>query len=55
MKKYVCQACGYVYDPKAGIPEKAIKPRTSFEKLPESWSCPECGVKKDRFSPADHK
>ncbi|MBM4080817.1 MAG: rubredoxin, partial [Planctomycetes bacterium] len=22
-----------------------------FEKLPEDWVCPECGVGKDKFSP----
>ena len=38
MKKYVCEVCGYVYDPAVGDPD------------PEDWVCPVCGVGKDQFS-----
>ncbi len=51
MKKYECDACGYVYDPAKGDPENGIAPGTSFEALPSDWTCPECGVGKDQFSP----
>jgi rubredoxin len=50
MKKYVCDVCGYVYDPEAGDPDNGIKPGTSFEDLPADWVCPLCGVGKDEFS-----
>lgn len=50
--KYVCDVCGYVYDPEAGDPEGEIGPGTPFEDLPDGWICPECGVSKDEFSPA---
>ena len=50
MKRYVCKVCGYVYNPKAGIPVKNIRPRTAFNKLPADWVCPECSAKKDQFS-----
>ena len=53
MQKYVCDACGYVYDPAEGDPDNGIAPGTSFEKLPEDWVCPLCGVGKDQFSPED--
>ena len=53
MQKYVCDACGYVYDPELGDPENGIEPGTSFEDLPEDWVCPECNVGKDQFSPED--
>ena len=53
MKKYICDLCGYVYDPAAGDPEKGIDPGTSFDDLPDDWICPECGVGKDDFSPAE--
>lgn len=53
MKKYVCQACGYVYDPAKGDPEHGVKPGTAFENLPDDWTCPECGAGKDMFSPQD--
>ena len=35
MDKYVCDICGYVYDPEAGDPDNDISPGTSFDDLPE--------------------
>jgi rubredoxin len=51
MKRYICDVCGYVYDPKLGDPEHGINPNTPFESLPDDWVCPECGVDKSHFSP----
>ena len=51
MKKYVCDVCGYVYDPAAGDPDNGIAPGTAFEDLPADWVCPLCGVGTDQFSP----
>jgi rubredoxin len=51
MKKYQCIACNYIYDPAKGDPEHGIKPGTPFEKLPDDWTCPDCGVGKDMFEP----
>ncbi len=48
-KKYICEVCGYEYDPEAGDPEHGIAPGTAFENLPDSWECPLCGVGKDNF------
>ncbi len=53
MKKYVCDMCGYIYDPAEGDPDSDIAPGTSFEDLPEDWVCPVCGAEKDEFSPED--
>ena len=50
MKKYVCDVCGYVYDPAKGDPDNGVAPGTAFEDLPEDLVCPECGVEKDQFS-----
>jgi rubredoxin len=50
MKKYVCDPCGYVYDPELGDPDNGIAPGTAFEDLPEDWVCPICGVGKEDFS-----
>ncbi len=50
MKKYVCNICGYVYDPEKGDPDSGIAPGTAFEDIPEDWVCPVCGVSKDQFS-----
>ena len=49
MDKYVCQVCGYVYDPSAGDQENGIEPGTRFEDLPDDWTCPVCGASKDDF------
>jgi rubredoxin len=49
MDKYVCQVCGYVYDPEQGDPESDIPAGTSFDDLPEDWVCPVCGAGKSEF------
>lgn len=51
--KYVCDVCGYIYDPAAGDPTADIPAGTSFDDLPDDWVCPECGVGKDQFSPVE--
>ena len=50
MKKYVCDVCGYVYDPAVGDPDNGIAPGTAYEALPDGWVCPECGAGKSDFS-----
>lgn len=52
MDKYICTACGYIYDPGAGDPDSGISPGTSFEDIPDDWVCPLCGVGKDMFEKA---
>ena len=51
MQKYVCEPCGYIYDPADGDPDNGINPGTAFEDLPEDWVCPLCGMGKDVFVP----
>ncbi len=53
MKKYVCDVCGYVYDPEEGDPDNGVEPGTAFENLPDDWTCPVCGADKDQFSPEE--
>ena len=53
MKKYVCDVCGWIYDPEVGDPEGGIAPGTAFEDIPDDWVCPLCGVGKDDFSPVE--
>ena len=55
MDKYVCEPCGYVYDPKEGDPDNGIEPGTAFEDLPEDWVCPLCGLGKDVFVKETHR
>ena len=49
MKKYICNVCGYVYDPEEGDPDSDISPGTPFENIPDDWVCPVCGVGKEDF------
>jgi rubredoxin-NAD+ reductase len=50
MKKYVCDVCGWEYDPTIGVPEANILPNTAWEDVAEDFACPLCGVGKDEFS-----
>lgn len=49
MKRYVCQVCGYLYDPELGDPEQGVAPGTAFEALPATWVCPDCGAPAEAF------
>lgn len=49
MKNYVCEICGYVYEPALGDTDNGIAAGTSFESLPDEWICPPCGMGKDVF------
>ncbi len=51
MQKYVCDLCGYEYDPAEGD-EPNVAAGTEFDKVPSDWVCPVCGAGKDQFSPA---
>lgn len=39
--RYQCSICGYIYDDS--------KEEVNFEDLPDDWTCPLCGVGKDKF------
>lgn len=43
-KRYVCSVCGYVYEGNA-----------PFEQLPDTYTCPVCGVGKDKFQKKEEK
>lgn len=49
-EKWVCDVCGWEYDPEVGDPDNDIPPGTAFEDLPDDWVCPVCGASKDEFS-----
>lgn len=49
MKKYLCEPCGYIYDPELGDPDGGIEPGTAFEDIPDDWVCPICGLGKEVF------
>ncbi|MCE5248761.1 rubredoxin [bacterium] len=51
MRRYVCELCGYIYDPSVGDEENGIAPGTEFDDLPDDWVCPVCGATKENFRP----
>ena len=53
MDKYLCEICGYIYDPEQGDPLGGINAGTPFSDLPDDWICPDCGADKDEFSVVD--
>lgn len=53
MEKYVCNLCGYIYDPEIGDPDNGVAAGTAFSDLPEDWVCPDCGAGQDDFELAE--
>ena len=49
MDRYLCEPCGYIYDPQEGDPDNGVAPGTAFADIPEDWVCPVCGLGKDVF------
>jgi rubredoxin len=49
--KYMCESCGFIYDPEEGDPDGGIPPGTEFEDIPDTWFCPVCGARKADFTP----
>jgi len=45
MAKHQCPDCGYVYDEVVGDPHEGFPAGTTWEKIPEDWSCPDCAVR----------
>ncbi len=48
--KYMCESCGFIYDPAEGDPDGGIPPGTAFEDIPDTWFCPVCGARKRDFT-----
>ncbi len=49
MKKWQCLVCDFQYDEALGMPEDGIAPGTTWEDVPDDWTCPDCGAGKDDF------
>src|SRR5207237_2625394 len=45
VQRYICQSCGFIYDPADGDPDGGIPPGTAFEDIPDSWFSPVCGAR----------
>jgi flavin reductase (DIM6/NTAB) family NADH-FMN oxidoreductase RutF/rubredoxin len=53
-QRYICDICGYVYDPEKGDLLNNIAPGVPFDDVSDDYICPICGVGKDRFSPLEN-
>jgi alkane 1-monooxygenase len=40
-----CPVCDYVYDPALGAPREGLPAGTAWADVPDSWECPDCGVR----------
>ena len=40
-----CPGCGYVYDERVGAPREGFPAGTRWAEVPDSWECPDCGVR----------
>lgn len=50
---WICEECGYVYDPAEGDLDWNIRPGIPFDQLPEEWYCPVCNGDRKKFRPFD--
>ena len=44
--QYVCLECGWIYDEALGDPEQNIAPGTTWDSLPDDFTCSDCDIKK---------
>lgn len=53
MAAWECPVCGYVYDEQRGAPREGFPAGTSWDDVPDDWTCPDCAVReKADFEPA---
>jgi rubredoxin len=50
-RRWICESCGFIYDPGEGDLDGGIPPGTAFEDIPHDWMCPVCGARKSDFVP----
>ncbi len=45
-QRWICDACGYIYDEAKGDPDSGLAPGTRYQDIPDDWYCPLCGLTK---------
>jgi rubredoxin-NAD+ reductase len=50
-RRWICDACGYIYDEAKGDPDSGLTPGTRYEVIPDTWQCPLCGLTKTDLRP----
>ncbi|MGQ0798638.1 MAG: rubredoxin [Pseudomarimonas sp.] len=46
---WMCVVCGFIYSEADGLPSEGIAAGTRWDDVPETWTCPDCGVTKADF------
>jgi rubredoxin len=49
LRRWMCVVCGFIYDEAVGLPDEGLEAGTRWEDIPDTWTCPDCGVTKDDF------
>jgi rubredoxin-NAD+ reductase len=50
-QRWICDACGYIYDEAKGDPDSGLAPGTRYGDIPDDWECPLCGLRKSDLRP----
>jgi rubredoxin len=50
LQRWICESCGFIYEPEEGDPDGGIPAGTAFEDIPDTWFCPVCGARKRDFT-----
>src|SRR4051812_50016491 len=50
-QQWICESCGFIYDPEEGDPDGGVPAGTGVEGNPRGWGCPGCGARKKGFAP----
>ena len=48
-RTFMCVVCGFLYNEAEGWPQDGIEPGTRWDDVPDTWTCPDCGVTKSDF------
>lgn len=48
-RRWICDACGFIYDEAEGDPDSGLAPGTRYEDIPDDWQCPLCGLAKNEL------
>ena len=48
-RTFMCVVCGFIYNEAEGWPDDGIEAGTRWEDVPDTWTCPDCGVTKSDF------
>jgi rubredoxin len=48
-RTFMCDVCGFHNNEAEGWPSDGIAAGTRWEDVPETWTCPDCGVTKSDF------